>query len=30
MEDIIRRKALVNPDYERFDNEEAAAGVIGY
>ena len=25
MEEIIRREALEDPDYERFDNEEAAA-----
>ena len=30
MEEIIRREALEDPDYERFDNEEAAAETITY
>ena len=28
MEEIIRREALQNPDYKRFDNEEAAASLV--
>ena len=28
MEKIIRREAFEDPDYERFDNEEAATSLV--